>query len=138
VYFVTRDGRGVVNYPKLHRKNGETKQSRTGDNYKSLVRTVKNARRKLYEDGVISKDLSPSYFVECLLYNIPNSEYGSDLAQTYLNVLNWLNDNRSTFASMKCQNGVTDLFGSTPEQWKVDKAEQLVNVLIRQWNNWPN
>ena len=136
ILFVTRDGREVINYPKEHRNNGQDKHGKTSNQYKPLVRTVKNARRKLVEDGVITRDVSPSYFVECLLYNVPNPNFTGDLSRTYLNMLNWLHENQGSLAGLWCQNGVTQLFGSAPEQWDTGRAVRLINALIAQWNDW--
>jgi hypothetical protein len=136
VAFWTRDGRQVINYPKAHRSNGEAKHGRTGDRYKPLVRAVKNARRKAVEDGLISEDVAPSYFTECLLYNVDDTQFVGDIQGTYLEVLNWLNESRESLASMRCQNEVVELFGPTPEQWDTLRATRLIDALIEQWNNW--
>jgi hypothetical protein len=71
----------IINYPKLHKQNGWTKNAAT-DNYKQAVRLFKNARRYMIEgDDTLKKKFS-SYFVECLLYNVPNSYfYGSSWQQ---------------------------------------------------------
>lgn len=136
VQFWDTRGRWIVNYPKLHRTFGEMKQSKTGDRYKAVVRTVKNARRRAVDDSLISRSTSPSYFVECLLSNVPDDEYDSDLTAAYLNVLIWLGKNVAKFPKMQCQNRVTPLFGPESTQWNVGDAERLVNALIAQWNSW--
>lgn len=136
IVFRTRDGRDVVNYPKQHRDNGRAKHAATNRNYKGLVRAVKNARRRLVEDGLLSRDVSPSYFVECILYNVPTSSYTWDISETYLNVLIWLGENQGRLAGLRCQNEITDLFGPTPEQWDTERASQLILALLKQWSNW--
>jgi hypothetical protein len=136
VIFGTRDGRDVINFPKQHRSNGEKKQADTGDRYKPLVRTVKNARRVLVDDGVLTRDDAPSYFVECLLYNVTNGEFTGELDQTYVNALIWLGEHFESFSAALCQNGITKLFGNEPEQWDVQRAVRLITALARQWNEW--
>lgn len=135
IYFRTRSGRGIVNYPKLHKRNGSDKQSRCST-FKKTVRATKNARRKLRDDGVISNDVAPSYFVECLLYNVPDGQFAPDLAASYVNSLVWLGQHRDGWGTFLCQNGVTRLFGSTPEQWDQNKADILIGELSRQYVDW--
>ena len=74
-FWALHDKRWIVNYPKEHYKNGAAKSSRTWDRYKRTVRMFKNARNYLDSIGRISADLAPSYFVECLLYNAPDSAF---------------------------------------------------------------
>lgn len=136
IIFRTRDGRDVVNYPKQHRSNGEKKHADTGDRYKPIVRTVKNARRKIVDDGVLTKDDAPSYFVECLWYNVPNSEFTGDLDMTYPNTLVWLGQHVDSMADALCQNGITKLFGREPEQWDLLRAGRLISALLSQWLEW--
>lgn len=79
----------IINYPKLHYHNGTLKNSyaRTHENYKPTVRMFKNARKKLIKDDKITKDTAPSYFVECLLYNVPNSYFIGTYQDRYLAIL---------------------------------------------------
>ena len=68
ITFWTQTGQQIINYPKLHLKNGSAKNSTCSMNYKPSVRMFKNARNRAQ-----SKALGryPSYFLECLLYNVP-------------------------------------------------------------------
>lgn len=136
VTFWDRQGRRIVNFPKRHRENGETKHAATKDQYKAIVRTVKNARRRAVDDGLISKAVSPSYFVECLLWNVPNDKYDPSLKLAYIDSILWLGDHVDKFTGMYCQNGVTKLFGRETTQWNVADAERLVLALCKQWVNW--
>jgi hypothetical protein len=126
----------VINFPKEHRINGAIKHSLTDNRYKGLVRTVKNARRKLADDGRLARDVAPSYFVECLLYNVPNARIFGEIDRTYLEALVWLCSNTSSFPNFTCQNEITKLFGSEPEQWDTFRAIRLVDALVIQWNHW--
>lgn len=66
----TSDGQTVNNFPAQQKANGAEKDRLTSGRYKKFVRALKSAENRLAEDGVI-KDL-PSYFMECLVWNIPN------------------------------------------------------------------
>lgn len=134
VFYTLRENRRVINYPKLHYKNGAKKNKQTNSWYKPSVRVFKHARTYLVDHDAIAKDLAPSYFLECLLYNVPNDAFGGSYQETFCNVLSWLTE--ANFEDFTCQNEQLPLFGETPEQWSMDDAIQLVNELINLWNNW--
>lgn len=68
VFYTIREGRQIINFPRPHYDNGVDKHSpqRTNGWYKPTVRLFKNARTYLIDRNVISEDLAPSYFLECL------------------------------------------------------------------------
>ena len=127
--FLTRnEGRQVINYPKHHYENGVTKHRNTINWYKPSVRMFKNIRSHILEDP------APSYFLECLLHNVPNGNFGRSYQDTFCNVINWLN--KANFENFACQNEQLKLFGHTPEQWSLDRAKEFIKRLISLWNNW--
>ena len=122
------NSRQIINYPKAHYDNGVSKQQNTNDWYKPLVRVFKNAR------GSVVGVNAPSYFLECMLYNVPSTNYGVSFQASYINVLKWLHDvNMDSFI---CNNGRQKLFGSELEQWDIAQAKEIVMKLVRLWNNW--
>ena len=124
----------VVNYPKLHHDNGASKGGRTRDRYKRTVRMFKSARNHLETTGQISSNLAPSYFLECLLYNAPDSAYQDRYQDTYCSLVNWMN--QASLEGLWCQNGQLYLFGEAEEQWFVGNARTLGVRLANLWNNW--
>lgn len=137
VHFFSSNGyRWVVNYPKAHYDNGVQKNSvyATKGWFKPTVRIFKNARTHLIHQGVISESLAPSYFLQCLLYNAPNSAFGGSYNATFYNILKWLND--TDISGAICQNGELTLFGDAPEQWSLSSARAFINSIINLWNNW--
>jgi hypothetical protein len=94
----------------------------------------KNARNYLIERKVIPVDLAPSYFLECLLYNVPKDMFSSNLQSTFCNVIIWLWG--ANFSQFVCQNEQLPLFGNTPEQWSEDKARHFLEALVKLWANW--
>ncbi|KDA54869.1 MAG: nucleotidyltransferase domain-containing protein [Acidobacteriota bacterium] len=135
-FCVLGEGRWVINYPKLHYDNGVQKNapSRTNGWYKPTVRLFKNARTYLVERKVIPSDLAPSYFLECFLYNVPDSKYGSSFRDTFCNVVKWLVT--ADFGRFVSQNEQLPLFGDSPEQWSEEKACRFVKAMVDLWNNW--
>lgn len=138
-FWTQRENRSVVNFPKEHYKNGAAKNdaNRTNGNYKPIVRMFKNARSSLVSSGVISKDVAPSYFLECLLYNVPDHLFISNLQQSYIGIVSWLIEafkSRSA-DSFTCQNEQTLLFGATEEQWTITDALELLEGLVHLWTD---
>lgn len=133
-FYALQDKRWILNYPKQHYDNGADKSKRTGDRYKQTVRMFKNARNHLASNNLISSNFAPSYFLECLLYNVPDSAFQLGFQDTYCSVVNWMS--QSDLARLVCQNEQMYLFGSSPQQWSLNDAKALVNQFITLWHNW--
>ena len=133
-FWALRDKRWVINYPKKHYENGTAKSARTSDRYKRTVRMFKNARNHLESTNRISPGLAPSYFVECLLYNAPDSAFQYSFEDTYLAIVDWMT--RADLESLSCQNGQQNLFGSSPEQWSLADAQVFALRLVELWIGW--
>ena len=129
-----QDKHWVVNYPKLHHDNGVNKGHHTRDRYKRTVRMFKSARNHLEATGQINSRLSPSYFLECLLYSTPDWAYQERFQDTYCSIVNWIN--QASLERLPCQNEQQYLFGETEEQWSAKNARTLGSSLANLWNNW--
>lgn len=127
----------VINYPQLHYKNGVAKNSasRTNGWYKPSVRMFKNARSRIVESKPHLAARFPSYFVECLLYNVDDSFYGISYQSTYLGCIHYLRVlfNKGSASDLKCQNDIDQLFGVSSTQWQEEDARCLVNELFDLW-----
>lgn len=127
-FWTQNDDRQVINYPKIHYDNGVVKHQNSNKRYKPTVRLFKNYR------GYILNDATPSYFLECLIYNVPNSKFGTSYQDSFCEVINWLN--QADIDSFICQNGQHKLFGTSPEQWTISQARTFIANAISRWNNW--
>ena len=140
IFWTVKERRSIINFPKLHYDNGVNKnsQNRTNGWFKHTVRVFKNARSYLVDSSVIDKSVAPSYFLECLLYNSPNNNYGNSYQNSFVSNLTWiqniLQDNSYTY--LKCQNEQQMLFGNTPEQWSLSKLLETWRALMQLWRNW--
>ena len=119
----------IVNYPKQHKKNGENKNA-NANNYKQTVRIFKNIKKKLIDENTINKNLASSYFIECLIYNIPNSNFDGNYTAILLKCFKWILDNYGNLEISKCQNEITYLFGNETTQWNLDSCKQFINKVI--------
>jgi hypothetical protein len=67
------DGSSIVNYPVQQLEKGRSKNKQTGYLYKKGVRLLKRIENAMSGDDVF-KEL-PSFFIECLVFNCPNSVF---------------------------------------------------------------
>ena len=81
-FYLSDEGRWVVSFPQQHHQRGLRKERATDKRFKRTIRMFKAARNRLVENKVLKKEDAPSYFIECLLYNVPDgvrTKAGADL-----------------------------------------------------------
>ena len=131
-FFTLKESRAIVNFPRLHRDCGTAKNKRVTDNYKPAIRVFKNWRDRLITEAKLKESVAPSYFIECLLSNIPDVAFiGSTWNAIVFACLKQLEGDISKYM---CQNGVVPLFGDTQEQWNVSAARAFTSAVISDWN----
>lgn len=134
VAFWDTSGNQVVNYPKRHIERGSSRESDTGDRFKETVRMFKRARNYLVKRSELNKDIVASYFLENLLYNVPDGRYTYDKRDRFEKILSYLQ--ATDYSNWQCQNGVTDLFGSGDTKWSTQHADSFVYKLTDLWKSW--
>ena len=133
-FYLSDERRWVVSFPQQHHTRGLKKEKAANNRFKRTLRMFKAARNKLVEKRVLKKDDAPSYFIECLLYNVPNGMFKPKLAATYTGIVGWLRT--AKLKDFKCQNGHVGLFGPGKEQWSINKARAFVKALQTLWDTW--
>ena len=133
-FYLSDEGRWVVSYAQQHHSEGSKKERSTNKRFKRTIRMFKAARYQLVSKRALTKEDVPSYFIECLLYNVPDSLFAPKLAPTYLGILTWLKT--AGLNGFQCQNGQLPLFGPQPEQGSVKKARAFVKALQKMWDTW--
>jgi hypothetical protein len=129
IYFEDGSGKPVFSFPKQHLKNGIRKDHATGGRFKQVVRIVKNARLHAAAEGAEVSDL-PSYFVECIVYNVPDDRFRSPvLADAYRECLGWLAENRAKSQVFMCQNELVGLFDDDHAAWTAESVGHLVDLV---------
>lgn len=125
-------------FTNLHTVNGNLKDTMTQGNFKRMVRLIKNiVAISGREDNKIH--FVRGYYIECLLYNVPNEMYFSKdgkLLSVFLKVINWLN-----FANLDdfvCQNQIWSLWGNADGFWYQHAARQFINDVIEFYEAFPN
>lgn len=113
----------IINFPKPHKENGEDKNAthRTDTMYKGLVRVVKNIKRQLVEKNNLDPKIAPSYFIESIIYNVPDGHFQTDFKNSLEYTLNFIlrECNTSSLLTVSHQHL---LFGNNPWQWNQPHA----------------
>jgi hypothetical protein len=136
ICFSTSDGTQIANYPNQHCENLTAKHQATGSKFKPLVRIFKNMRSKLIEDSLIEEGSAPSYYIEGLLYNVPNDRFVGDCQDICLNILNWLYETADR-TELVCANEQYYLLrDNSPTCWACADGEKFVDAAIKLWNDW--
>lgn len=133
--------RNIINYPKVHLKNGSTKNEHqnTNGNFKPTVRVLKNIKASMVNKGYISKKIAPSYFLECLIYNSNNSNFRQSRYQDIVaSIINQFNADLydGNMLNYLVQNEQDKLFGSQDTQWNFEDAKTFVTQIIKFWNEY--
>lgn len=136
ICFFNRAGELIANYPKQHSQNLTVKHQSCNQLLKPMVRILKNIRSKLVDDGILRPGVAPSYYLEGLLYNVPNDRFNSCYADSFVNAMNWI-QNEADRTKLVCANEQYHLLRSgTPTCWESADAEAFISTSIDLWNTW--
>lgn len=135
-FWTIRENKEIINYPKVHRENGEDKngEHRTDQIYKDLVRILKNIKRQLIDNHSFDPKTAPSYFVECAVYNAPDGHFQNDYQTSIVYVLDFIlrkcdPDNLRTVSHQHA------LFGLEPWQWNKTHAGAFFQAVEKFYQN---
>lgn len=71
------NGVRVVNWPEQNYENGVAKNKATGGRFKDVVRILKRLRNHMADEEEIPEASPiPSFLIECLVWNVPNTDFG--------------------------------------------------------------
>jgi hypothetical protein len=135
ICFYDKSGKMIANYPKQHSQNMTTKHKSTDQWLKPMVRILKNMRSKMVAAELIKAGSAPSYYIEGLLYNVPDSEFKDSYAATFVNVVNWIHKaDRTKFV---CANEQYYLLRDDVSTcWSIKDGEAFISALVKFWNEW--
>lgn len=135
IYFIKSDGKTVNNFPVQHYDNCVAKHQATNHYFKRTVRIFKNMRNRLITDGAIKSGVAPSYFIEGMLWNVPNELFDASYSATTRACMAWLK--AADHKTLACAN---DLFWLIRDGWDVcwNKADYDAFRAASQdlWDNW--
>jgi hypothetical protein len=128
-------GAQIVNFPKQHSANCMTKNQNTNEWFKPMVRVYKNMRNRMLDDGVLADGVAPSYFIEGMLWNAPDSKLGTSFADSWVNTFNWVWQADRT--ELVCANALYKLvFDNSHNCWPTANCNTYLVATRDYWNNW--
>lgn len=136
VCFWDSNGGMIANYPKEHSTNLILKHQNTNKWFKPMARVLKNIRSRLVSDGLIKAGEAPSYYIEGLLYNVPDAKFASSYQACLLEVLNWYLKDASK-ADLVCANRQYYLLrDGYATCWNQEDCDAFIQATIKLWNEW--
>lgn len=122
------DGSQLNNYPDQQLENGRAKNSRTNSRYKNAVRAMKRMENEMVELKIHRE--VPSYFIECLAFNCPDSAltcstWTETMKRILFHIWNSLEGNEPSDEATRWLevNGIKYLFHGTQEWTRQDGRE---------------
>lgn len=135
ITFFTSTSEQINNFPKQHSDNCTTKHQATDCGFKPTIRVLKNLRGCLVDRDLIdNKSVAPSYFLEGLVYNVPNTEFRSTYQSTLAAVLTWLH--AADVDKLECANGLYYLVRGSNVTWSRTNYDLFLAQAIKLWNEW--
>lgn len=135
IVFWTSNGTEIVNFPKQHSENCTTKHKNANHRFKSMVRVYKNMRNRMIEDNFIADGVAPSYFIEGMLWNVPEDRFVHSCGDSFVNTFNWVLNADKT--KLVCAN---DLFWlvreNSMECWSTANYNTYLEAVKKYWNEW--
>lgn len=120
----------MTNFPKIHKDNGSDKNAahRTDQRYKDFVRILKNLRGLFVDSGMLDVQEAQSYFIECLVYNVPDGLFVADYPSTFASIIDYVlrHQDISSFTTVSHQH---KLFGTEEWHWQLEKARQFIQLV---------
>ena len=135
ICFYSKSGEQIANYPKYHSENLTTKHQNTKNWFKPMARVLKNLRGKLIEEKLLASGVAPSYYLEGLLYNVPDDKFTTSYEDCFINAINWIRDaDRSKFV---CANEQYYLLREgSPVTWRAGQCDEFLNATVELWSQW--
>ena len=135
ICFFSKSGEQIANYPKHHSDNLTTKHQSTQKWLKPMARVLKNLREKLIDEKMIASGVAPSYYLEGLLYNVPDDSFTTSYEDCFVNCINWIREaDRSKFV---CANEQYYLLReNSPVTWQASKCDEFLAAAVELWNQW--
>lgn len=136
ICFFNAAGERIANYPKQHSANLTVKHQASSKWLKPMARVFKNMRSRLVEGGLIDAGIAPSYYIEGLLYNVPNEKFTASYQDCVANILNWYRQDAAK-TDLVCANEQYYLLRDGYHTcWSQTDCDALVEAAVDLWNQW--
>jgi hypothetical protein len=136
ICFFNTAGERIANYPKQHSANLTTKHQASSKWMKPMARVLKNMRSRMVDDGLIKAGIAPSYYIEGLLYNVPDYKFTSSYQDCLVNTLNWYRQ-ESVKVDLVCANEQYYLLRDGVHTcWSQANCDVFIKAAVELWNEW--
>lgn len=134
ICFWTTENIKIVNYPKQHSANCTIKHQATSSRFKGNVRVIKNMRNRMIEKGFIRDGIAPSYFLEGMLWNVPNGHFTSRYQEALINYMGWLDS--CDKGNLCCANDIHWLLRDGQQVcWTRANFDEFRLGMVKFWNS---
>lgn len=134
ITFIASSGDRIINFPKQHMRNCTKKHQATNGRFKPNVRVLKNLRNAMVEEGFLNDGVAPSYFLEGMLWSVPNQNFVASYQQSFENYLYWLE--RCNANELSCANDLHWLIRDGSHIcWNMNDFQTFLNATRRYWNS---
>jgi hypothetical protein len=136
ICFFSAAGELIPNYPKLHATHFTAKHQRTANRLKPLARVFKNMRSVMVDSGLIEPGTAPSYYVEGLLYNVPDTLFAPRFEDSVVNVLNWYLQEAARNDLLCANEQFYLLRDGFHTSWSPVGCNAFISAAVELWNEW--
>jgi hypothetical protein len=122
----------IENFPKQHSANCTDKHQATKQRFKPTVRMFKNMRNRMIERGELAEGVAPSYYLEGMLYNVPDDKFGGSFEDTFVNCYNWIVE--ADKAKLVCASYMHWLVrDNKPTSWPIANFDAYLAAAKKHW-----
>jgi hypothetical protein len=134
VCFFTAKGSRIENFPKRHSDNCTAKHQNTQGYFKRMVRVFKNMRNVMTDKGLLTAGMAPSYFIEGMLYNVPDDKFGGSYQDTWVKCFNHVVT--APREKLVCASYMHWLVrDNSPTSWSVSNFNTFTAALKKYWES---
>jgi hypothetical protein len=90
----------------------------------------------MIEGGLIAEGSAPSYYIEGLLYNVPDDQFVGDYQDIFLNTLNWFYKTQDRTEFLCANQQYYLLRDNSHTCWPCADGAKFIDGVIKLWNDW--
>jgi hypothetical protein len=136
ICFYDKSSNRISNYPRQHSENLTAKHQASGLWLKPMIRVLKNLRSCLIDRGMLGQGVAPSYYLEGLLYNVPNDKFSTSYGDTFVNAINWIQKEANKTTLVTTNEQFYLLRDGFKTCWPKADAEAFLKGATKLWNEW--
>ena len=136
ICFYDKAGNRISNYPRQHSENLTAKHQASGLWLKPMIRVLKNLRSCLVDKEMLAQGVALSYYLEGLLYNVPNDKFSTSYGHTFVNAINWIQKEADKTTLVTANEQFYLLRDGVKTCWPKADAEAFLKAAIKLWSEW--